>query len=379
MPPLRPLLLGLVLAAAGCAATPGQPTIFDHTGVHHPEALFDVATRSAKLRQVSGGSAKRKGERKGAQICVRASDVPDYGPLIGPSLAAVRGGGDTNNDARDMARALNASAFYILYQNDEARARQDVAVLRHHADANAWIVPNPSWTNAAGVINTMGALLPAWQILRQTDAPTAQDRAAIEAWLGRLARQADEHPGDSNVGTARGAGDMMLGLMLGDDARYRKGVQQGFNAQLAAMRADGSFPAEVDRGRGALQNQSRNIAFLVYAAEIASSQGENLYGATVDGKGIDDAIRFLLAAADDNALVDGYAAANRNPPKPAPDFAPGAQLDPFDSTARGWAMLYTQRYPRSELSDAIRAHVAIGRRVSSDTVGGNVTCYAKRL
>ena len=135
MPPLRPLLLGLVLAAAGCAATPGQPTIFDHTGVHHPEALFDVATRSAQLRQVTGGSAKRKGEQ-GAQICVRASDVPDYGPLIGPSLAAVRGGGDTNNDARDMARALNASAFYILYQNDEARARQDVAVLRRHADAN---------------------------------------------------------------------------------------------------------------------------------------------------------------------------------------------------------------------------------------------------
>ena len=42
-------------------------------------------------------------------------------------------------------------------------------------------------------------------------------------------------------------------------------------------------------------------------------------------------------------------------------------------------MLYTQRFPRSELSDAIRAHVTIGRRVSSDTVGGNVTCYAKRL
>ena len=130
-----------------------------------------MASRSAQLRQVSGGSAGT-GERKGAHICVRASDVPDYGPLIGPSLAAVKGGGDTNNDARDMARALNASAFYVLYQNDEARARQDVAVLRRHADANAWIVANPSWTNAAGVINTMGALLPAWHILRQTDAPT---------------------------------------------------------------------------------------------------------------------------------------------------------------------------------------------------------------
>lgn len=375
MPPLRSLLSGLALVVAACAATPAGPTIFDRTGVHHPEALFDVASRSAALRQVSAGTGERKGER----ICVRASDVPDYGPLLPRSLAAVKGGGETNNDARDMARALNASAYYVLFQNDADRARADVAVLRRHADADAWIVANPSWTNASGVINTMGALYPAWHILRQTGAPTAEDRAAIEGWLRRLAAQADEHPGDNNTGTARGAGDMLLGLMLGDDARYRKGVQQGFMAQLAAMRADGSFPLEVDRGRGALQNQSRNIAFLIFAAEIAASQGENLYGVRVDGKGIDDAIRFLLAAADDNALVDGYAAANRNPPKTAPDFAAGAQLDPFDSTARGWAMLYTQRFPRSELSAEIRAHVTIGRRISTDTVGGNVTCYAKRL
>lgn len=373
MPTIRPFLFGLTLVA-GCAAAPAGPTIFDRTAVHHPEALFDVAPRSAALRQVSAGTGERKGER----ICVRPSDVPDYGPLMARSFAAVKGGGDTNNDARDMARALNLSAYVVLYQNDAARARADVAVLRRHADANAWIVANPSWTNAAGVINTMGALLPAWHILRQTDAPTPEDRAAIEGWLRRLAAQGDAHPGDNNTGSARAAADMMLGLMLGDDGRYRKGVA-GFNAQLAAMRPDGSFPLETDRGRGALQNQSRNVAFLIYAAEIAASQGQNLYGARVDGRGIDDAIRFLLAAADDNARVDGYAAANRNPPKTAPDFAPGAQLDPFDSTARAWAMLYTQRFPRSELSADIRAHVTIGRRVSSDTVGGNVTCYAKRL
>jgi len=240
-------------------------------------------------------------------------------------------------------------------------------------------VEKPSWTNAAGVINAFPALLPAWHILRQTPAATPADKAAIEAWLTRLAAQADEHPGDTNLGTARGAADMLLGLMLGDPARYQKGVQSGFVAQLKAMRPDGSFPLETDRGTGALQNQSRNIAFLLYAAQIAESQGENLYGTKVDGKSVDDAIRFLLAAADDNALVDGYAAANRNPPKTAPDFRPNAQLDPFDTTARGWAVLYTERFPRSELSEAIRAHVKIGTRVNSDAVGGNVTCYAKRL
>lgn len=375
MPKTRALLVGLAALVAACAAVPSGPTIFSPAGITHPEALFDPTTRSAALRQYSAGT----GDMKGTRYCVRASDVPDLAPLVGPSLAAVKAGGDSNNTARDMARALNASAYYVLFQNDPEVARQAIAVMRQHADANAWIVDKPNWTNAAGVINAFPALLPAWQILRQTSVAAPADKAAIEAWLVRLAAQADEHPGDNNLGTARGASDMLLGLMLGDPARYRKGVQTGFVAQLGAMRPDGSFPLEVDRGVGALQNQSRNIAFLLFSAEIAASQGENLYGTKVDGKSVEDAIRFLFAAADDNALVDGYAAANRNPPKTNPDFAPNAQLDPFDSTARGWAVLYTERFPRSELSQEIRDHITIGRRITTDAVGGNVTCYAKRL
>jgi hypothetical protein len=72
------------------------------------------------------------------------------------------------------------------------------------------------------VIDAMGALLPAWHILRQTNVATREDRAVIEAWLVDLAERADHHPGENNVGAARGAADMMLGLMVGDDARFRK-------------------------------------------------------------------------------------------------------------------------------------------------------------
>ena len=123
---------------------------------------------------------------------------------------------------------------------------------------------------------------------------------------------------------------MMLGLMLGDRARYERGIQTGFLAQLAAMRPNGSFPRETERGRAALQLQSRNIALLLFSAEIAASQGQNLFGTRVDGKGVDDAIHFLLAASDDNALVDRYAQANVNPPNAYPVFAPMSQADPVD-------------------------------------------------
>ena len=216
-------LLGFV--ATGCATTDEQ-TLFDRSSIVHPEALFDVPSRSAKLRQHNGGTGGRNGDR----ICIREKDLVDLGPLIAPSLVAVKGGGDTNNAARDFARAVNLSAYYVLFTNDPTQAQKDIAALGQHAEAGAWLVPKPSWTNAAGVINAMGALLPAWHILRQTTVATPADRATIEAWLVKLALQADIHPGDNNLGTTRGAADMMLGLMVRDDARYQKGVQTGFIA-----------------------------------------------------------------------------------------------------------------------------------------------------
>jgi Alginate lyase len=376
MPPIRLAAMALLgLALAACATATGQQTLFDPAGVPHPDALFDVASRSAKLRSVDGATGGRRGDR----ICVRDTDVPDVEALAGPSLAAIKSGGDSNLAARDFARALNLSAYHMLLSNDPATAQRDIALLRRHAEANAWLVPNPSWTNASGVIEGMISLMPAWQMLRQTNVATPEDRAVIEAWFVRLARQADEHPGDNNTGSARGAAEMLLGLIRGDDALYQRGMQTGYLAQLGQMRPDGSFPLETDRGRAALQLQSRNIALLLYSAEIAHSQGQNLYGAEVNGRTIDDAIRFLLAADRDNALVDVYARANRNPSRSFPVFAPMDQAEFVDSTARAWAFLYTTRFPRSELSDALRARIPIGRRVSSDTVGGNVTCYARPL
>ena len=100
----------------------------------------------------------------------------------------------------------------------------------------------------------------------------------------------------------------------------------------------------------------------------------------MNGRGIDDAITFLLRAADDNALVDVYAAANRNPSRDHPVFRPNAQVDPFRSSAtRGWVKLYVERWPGTPISEALLARVEPSRRLSNDIVGGYVTCYASRV
>jgi hypothetical protein len=280
---------------------------------------------------------------------------------------------------RLFAHELTVSAYRTLIDLDMVRARRDIDALRAHAAANAWIPAQSSEPAASAAIEAVGAVLPAWQILRQTSVATDDDRAVVEAWLIRVSRSTNIHPGGNNIGTQRGTNEMLLGLIVGDDALYQKGLQESFYAQLRAMRPDGSFPLEADRGRKALENSGRNIALLVYSAQIGLSQGIDLYTTEVDGKNLDDAIGFLLRADDDNALVDVYAQANRNPGLGFGDFQANAQVTPFAGFSRGWIMLYTIRFPSSELSEALLGKIELGRRVFNDATGGSVSCYATRL
>lgn len=376
--------LGMFLAAgalllAGCAGQPGGGPAAFNQGANLPgaDALFPVARRAGELHRNNGAT----GEYMGVGVCPREKDLTDYSALLGPSLAtfAPSPKPEYTKVPRDFGRAFNTSAYRVLLDHDMVRARRDIDALRAHAERNAWLPPVQSNSAASAVIEGMGSILPAWQILRQTAVATDADRAAIDGWLARLALYADTHPGENNAGTFRGANDMLLGAMTGDRARFQKGIDGGFTRQLRAMRPDGSFPLEADRGVKALENSSRNVALLVYSAQIGLSQGIDLYATKVDGKGIDDAVGFLLRAADDNALVDQYARDNRNPGPDTPPFRPNAQVSPFGNPARGWIKLYTDRFPDTELSRALLARVTLPARVQADTAGGFVTCYASRL
>jgi hypothetical protein len=378
------LSLASALALIGCAsiepagtAAPAVDTgAYFSANVTGADALFPVAARSAALRRIDFGTGRPHGEK----VCVRERDMRPIAPLVAPSLAAMKAGPVEYTTApRDYARAVNDAAFRVLLTQDDALAAEAVATIRRHADADAWLpADRESWTASGVVVEGMGPLLPAWQILRQARGTSAADRAAIDAWIARLAVMSDVRESENNGASYHGANDMLLGLMTGEGGRYAAG-RRAIVAQLAAMRPDGSFPLEVERGRGALDNQSRNVGFLVYAADIAESNGDDLWNAEVDGKSIRTAIRFFLDAAADNTLVDRYAAANVRPPRDAPDFRPNDQLDPFRNTTRAWAISFTERFPRDPLSAELRASMELGNRVQSDVTGGNSSCYASRL
>jgi hypothetical protein len=367
----------VAVVLSGCVQPSEGVAFASRSRVHHPEALFDVARRSDQVRI----KEPRRGYALGAAICPRESDLKPYDDLMMQSIAAMRGPGkvEYSKVPRQFAHELTISAYRTLMDLDMVRARRDIDALRAHATANAWIPAQSSDPAASAAIEGLGAVIPAWLILRQTTVATDDDRAVVEGWLLRVSRFTDIHPGGNSIGTQRGTNEMLLGLIVGDDALYQGGLREGFYAQLQGMRADGSFPLETDRGRKALEHTGRNISLMVYAAQIGLSQGMDLYATEVDGKSLDDAIAFLLRADDDNALVDVYAQANRNPGLGFGDFAPNAQVTPFAGYSRGWIKLYTERFPTGAMSRALEDKIDLGRRIFSDTTGGSVSCYATRL
>src|SRR6185369_12026969 len=79
-----------------------------------------------------------------------------------------------------------------------------------------------------------------------------------------------------------------------------------YRRALSSIDKDGSLPLEMARGERAIHYQNFAILPLVYIAEIANHQGENLYAVTVDGRSLHAAVGFLLAAIHNPRLVEIY-------------------------------------------------------------------------
>ena len=144
------------------------------------------------------------------------------------------------------------------------------------------------------------------------DIPSA-DRQAIERWLERGVALMDRdnvdgasHSDTNNSRYSRDAVNMAWGVVIGDEARFRAGVER-YRQALRQMRADGSFPQETARGPRALTYQNLAVSILISMAEMASRRGLNLYAESFEGRTIHQAVGFLLAAERDDAALKVYA------------------------------------------------------------------------
>ncbi|MGH6912099.1 MAG: alginate lyase family protein, partial [Geminicoccales bacterium] len=156
----------------------------------------------------------------------------------------------------------------------------------------------------------------------------------------------------------RGLQAAIVGVVAEDDALFQYGVR-AYRSALRDMNDDGSFRLEMARGRRAIHYQNFALLPLIYIAEVASRQGYDLYGATVDGKSIHHAVGFLLSALEDPTLVRRYTDAEQD----LGFVRKGMELN--------WLEPYQRRFPTPRIARLLAQVRPVAHRWS----GGPSTLY----
>jgi hypothetical protein len=187
----------------------------------------------------------------------------------------------------------------------------------------------------------------------------------------------------NNHGYLMSSVKMAWGVVSGDDAAFAQGVERYFMA-LHQIHDDGGFKWEVGRGACAIRYQALATANVVALAEIAASQGYDLYALEVEGRTIHTAIQFLVDALMDPSLVRPYADTATGvchlPPGSPQDL--GGLTRPWNDGTTNLAFLeqYIARFPDTPLAGRLRAvwpgGLAQYRPLSNMVNGLNTSCGA---
>jgi len=203
----------------------------------------------------------------------------------------------------------------------------------------------------------------AYSIVRSEPSLNDGQRQEVEDWLAAVVTHQIGFPGNAtsccnNHLYWRGLEAAIVGVVAGNDRLFGYGIR-AYAAALRSMNADGSLPHEMDRGRRALHYQNFAVLPLVFIAEIAARQGYDLYGLKVDGRDLHLAVRFLLRAMDDPALLRRYTA----------DDQDSRFIDRRDEL--NWLEPYHRRFPSPETARWLKRL----RPLAHNWTGGPATLY----
>ena len=294
------ILLATSLPVALAAADLQRP---EHYRMTRPgEVLFVRETRRKELRAMSGGAREA--------LCgkIRESGWPSHG-----TVRNVRN--DKQPAATFALTMMRAGAEALAYHTRSAR-KIIIRTLARYAQKKA-LSKFVGKIQARSFYNLDRTLLPtiiAYWIVRDDPLLKKKDRERIDAWLDKVVRMrgpdrvTDEKLSSSrnNHRYLRSSVTMAWGALAGGQAMFRQGIQR-FHIALEQMREDGSLPLETNRGARALYYQRHAIASLVTIAEIAWTQGYDLYAErNTRGHTIHDMVQFLADALSDPTRLEIY-------------------------------------------------------------------------
>lgn len=243
--------------------------------------------------------------------------------------------------------AANAADAW-LSQGSRAAAACVYSLLAAAAASNAWADTMPR-NNGVYVQNwLLSGTAIAYLKVRNSGAGTAEQNAAIQQWFALLAKRVRVYFDDSRKRPGSDAWNNHMywaglavaaeGVADGDEDALVWGLAT-YEMGVHAIEPDGSLGAEMGRGRMALHYQLYALGPLILLAELAESNGVDLYPAL--GGAIHRLVHFDVNALQDPSLIARAAGE--------------AQViqAPYTGLEVGWAVPYRERFPSAELDRLI--------------------------
>jgi poly(beta-D-mannuronate) lyase len=260
---------------------------------------------------------------------------------------------------RTFARLVSAAADRFVADGKAIAAVCALADLRQWAEGGALLgvmANGQAGRERAGLLSAV-----AFAYLKTKGEATTADRAAIDAWLDRLAAGVETSFNDQDPLTIRnrelaGLAALAVGATTGNRDHWRFG-EATYDQLLAAIGSDGVLVGEMAGGELALFDQDYALGVLVMMAELAAKQsGEDWYGRR------GGAIHRLA-----DRVLDGL----RDPSW----FAEQTGKGQFLPTGRdlAWVAFYARRFPVR-----FAGRVPDGAIFQSPRLGGDLTALAEK-
>jgi poly(beta-D-mannuronate) lyase len=316
-------LLLLSLVGLCCSAIGATPACADGFVVRDPDASFvDLAARRHELGP-RGLDTLRQALPPPPPCGPDARPAPPTGRMRLPRyyLNVMYGPVDPTYEAAEQpyaalwsAVSLRASRYAAFGEAADARCVLDV--LDDWARAGALLDYSrrespQAWYMVEWAASASGL---AFSVIRGEPSLPPERRVAVIAWLVQVATKQIGEPSDpisccNNHAAWRGLMAAAIGVVAQDDALFDYGVHR-FLRMLDQIAPDGSLPLEMIRRERALHYQNYAILPMIGIAELALRQGYDVYAArSGSGRGLQDAVRFLLAGLADPAPVAQFAGA----------------------------------------------------------------------
>lgn len=372
---IRPILLSLLFAVPSfllqaCATMP--PELKDTRVVSPGKVLVDHSLR-------------RKQQSDLDQLCGSGGFPVD--PLTTVEAPSGYGLDDRYNAASSGMTSMGARCL----AGASAQCRAIIEMMEKWATANAAQVHSGGgskyWNDTLTVnLRVVRPFLGAYSIAKATVNPSIETDEIIRQWIHRTVKRATHMMRNEGMytwggatGTAKAAHNhaaassaawMAYGAMWGDDTAFKYGLEQWF-ITLGSMRKDGSLPIETRRGARALFYTGRTLSALMSIAEMAKTQGIDLYAYSPSKKKtIHRAVQFMLDALEHNELVIKYARENHMP-GPSKNYR-NQYLGGSDTF--GWIFPYVGRFPNHPNSARIRKLLHWVLPLEGDWIGGCSRC-----